>query len=86
MINEKDHPVTWAMLIYELDDAKEHLEALIKKMSQDEIDEQEFRILMGHIYAHLNRACNSRNDQTEDLMQEKWDEYSQFPSDIELNG
>jgi hypothetical protein len=83
MINERDNPVAWAMLLTELDEAREHLEALIKQMSESgAIDEEsEFPVYLGHIYAHLNRAWHSRN-QDESISEDQWPLYSQFPKDI----
>jgi len=57
MINKTKHYVAWALLLTELDDAKEHLESLTQKMLKDgSIDDAEFAVDLGHIYAHLNRA------------------------------
>ena len=64
MINPESEPVAWAMLMYELSDASEHLSALIAQLSDGNstIDEEDFAVQIGHIYAHLNRAWNGRND------------------------
>jgi hypothetical protein len=62
VINNDQNPVQWAMLGYGLDDARKHLEALIDKMSSGAIDETDFAIDLGHIYAHLNRTWNKRSD------------------------
>ena len=57
MINNSTNSVEWALLIYELDDASEHLANLSRKMAnQGAIDSEDFAIQLGHIYAHLNRA------------------------------
>lgn len=87
MINERNNPVAWAMLITELDEAREHLEALISKMSESgEMDEQsEFSVYLGHVYAHLNRAWHSRNH-NEEISEEQWPVFSQFPKDIKPVG
>ena len=87
MINSKSNPVEWAALLYELEDAKEHLESLITQMNSDgAIDEEsEYKIHIGHIYAHINRGWNSRNkigEQTED----ERNLFSSFPNDIESCG
>ena len=72
--------------MYELKDAKEHLIDLINTMnSQGNIDEFDYEINLGHIYAHLNRAWNSRSiigeytDKTRSII-------SAFPKDIEPYG
>jgi hypothetical protein len=42
--------------MHELDDAKEHLETLMREMTDDpEYDEANFPVDLGHIYSHLNR-------------------------------
>ena len=35
MISKKDNPVAWATFMYELEDAKEHLERLIEDLEGD---------------------------------------------------
>ena len=83
MINKVDHPVAWCLLCYELDDAREHIEKLLHVMSSDaEFDETEFRISLGHIAAHLNRAWNAR-DVEEELTEEQWDSFRRYPLDLE---
>ena len=83
MINRKDNYVVWALLTDELADAREHLQDLIDRMEQEEdSDEVAFRYSLGHIYSHLNRAWNRRNERQE-LSDEQWDAFSQFPKDIE---
>lgn len=82
MINSSEQPVEWAMLLYELDDAREHLESLANKMAQSgEISEQAFAIHLGHVYAHMNRAWNSRSLEG-DIPEEDWGRLSQFPEDL----
>ena len=83
MINFNDHPVAWALLAYELSDARDHLDALVTQMANDKvIDEIDFRIQVGHIYSHLNRAWHGRDDQREDVSQAEWEQRSRFPTDI----
>jgi hypothetical protein len=87
MINNKENPVAWAMLITELDEAREHLEDLINEMSESGAidDESEFSVYLGHVYAHLNRAWHSRN-QDEEISEKQWLVFSQFPKDIKPVG
>jgi hypothetical protein len=60
MITKTANPVEWAILMYELDDAKEHLENLIAEITEaDEPDEIDFGMQLEHIYSHLNRAWNA---------------------------
>jgi len=82
MINGKDHPVEWALLAYELDDAIEHLQALSKDfIPNGDIDETDFEVKLGHVYAHLNRAWNSRN-RIGESDQEQLELESRFPTDL----
>ncbi len=82
MIKKDLHQVGWAMLMYELEDAKGHLESMIEEMDKDlGFSEENFRIDLGHIYAHLNRAWQIRN--FEDVSTEERDSEIDFPKDIE---
>ena len=57
MINRKDNPVSWSLLLMGLDEAREHLENLINEMNEaGAVDDSHFSINLGHVYAHLNRA------------------------------
>jgi hypothetical protein len=86
MINSKDNTVAWALLITNLDEAREHLESLTREMAQaGAIEDTEFEVQLGHIYAHLNRVWHSRS-QSEDLTEEQWSVYSQFPKDLKPVG
>ena len=86
MIDPQRDPLAWAMLMYELEDAHEHLGKLIREMKADEVA---FRIDLGHIYAHLNRAWNLRakTDAWHDSSNPGWNtEYEAaraFPTDLE---
>lgn len=86
MINQKTNPVPWSALVSELDDAREHLEKLVADMAATgSIEEEEFRVALGHIYAHLNRAWRTR-DRCEEVAQEDWPEVSRFPTDVDPIG
>lgn len=86
MIDPRRDPLAWSMLMYELADAHEHLGNLIREIQADEVA---FRIDLGHVYAHLNRAWNLRNktDAWHDPSNPGWDtEYEAaraFPTDLE---
>jgi len=83
MINRNDHPVGWAMLLNDLEDAHEHLGNLIKEITTDPgYAEGELRIDLGHIYAHLNRAW-CRRLVVEDFSEEEWSAAGAFPDDLE---
>lgn len=78
--------VAWARMITELDDAQEHLKSLINEMtSKGALEEAELQSSLGHVYAHLNRVWNSRNN-TSEITEIQWREISQFPTDIDLIG
>ena len=48
--------------MYELEDAKEHLESLIIEMNKEgSINEIEYNIQIGHVFAHFYRGWNSRS-------------------------
>ena len=82
MIDSDSYPVAWSLLVAELDDAREHLESLIGEMApQGSYDEEEFRINLGHIYAHLNRAWHSR-DISSEITKDQWPVFSRFPTDV----
>ncbi|HKR62925.1 MAG TPA: hypothetical protein VJZ00_04270 [Thermoanaerobaculia bacterium] len=86
MINAKDNYVAWARWITELDEAREHLTDLIDELVKaGEGEEIAFSIQLGHVYAHLNRAWHSR-DQNEEISEEQWPLFSQFPKDVEPVG
>lgn len=67
----------------ELDDAQEHLRALILEMNAtDDFDEVDLRIQLGHVFSHLNRAWH-RRDKVHGLDQDEWLDASRFPSDLD---
>ena len=83
MISMKPAPVAWAMLMYDLDDAKEDLESLLTQMQNDPaFDEECFRVRLGHIYWHLNRAWNRRTV-ADDLLENNDANAGRFPDDLE---
>lgn len=85
MINS-DNPVAWSQLLYELEDAKEHLENLIASLQNDSAyDEEQFKVELGHVYAHLNRAWNTRNSES-GATKENWEDMSMFPSNLKPVG
>lgn len=62
MINEKQNPVEWALIIMELDEAKEHIESLVSEMTQmGGIEESILQVKLFHAITHLNRIWNRRN-------------------------
>lgn len=83
MINQKDHPLAWCMLMDDLEDAHEHLGNLIKDITAGpDYGEPELRIDLGHVYAHLNRAWRRRT-MTEDFDDGEWETAGAFPEDLD---
>ena len=83
MIDPQSNPVGWALFVYELSDAHEHLGTLLKELSDDpKYSETELRIALGHVYAHLNRAW-FRRKVPEDFPETEWEIATRFPADLE---
>jgi hypothetical protein len=86
MIERETHPVGWALLMYELDDAHDHLGNLLKNIAENpEFSEGDLRVELGHVYAHLNRAWSRRNV-PDDLSKSEWEAASEYPSDLDPIG
>ncbi|MCC6695915.1 MAG: hypothetical protein IT365_09840 [Candidatus Hydrogenedentes bacterium] len=86
MISQDDNPVAWALLLYELDEAREHLGKLIDELSRaGSIEDSTFAVDLGHIYAHLNRVWHAR-DQSHEMSEEQRHKFSQFPTDLDPVG
>ena len=80
MIDRELQPLEWSFLMYELTDALEHLEMLVKDIEQTpDYDQGDFRIDLGHVYAHLNRAWSQSKGAAHD---EDWETLSKFPGDL----
>ncbi|QEG23273.1 hypothetical protein [Mariniblastus fucicola] len=88
MINQQENPVAWAMLMYDLDDANEHLSELIDQMSEAGcVDVEDYRVQLAHVFAHLNRAWNGRDDAELDQPSDLTNSMrNQFPTDLEPIG
>jgi hypothetical protein len=83
MIEAQANPVEWALLLLELDEARDHLATLAAQMVSDgSIDETDYRIQLGHVYSHLNRAWNGRDNKSEPD-QGLWKKQTRFPVDID---
>lgn len=86
MIDKHKNPVEWAGLMYELEDAHEHLGNLISEMMNDpEFDETDFSISLAHVFSHLNRAWYRRHPESE-VNEDTWALASQFPNDLDPIG
>jgi hypothetical protein len=84
MINRDFHPKGWSFLLDDLEDAHAHLGGLLKEIQADpEYSEAEFRIGLGHVYAHLNRAWRRRDIPEDFTDEEEWRRAGAFPDDLE---
>lgn len=82
MLDREGQSVAWSQFMFELTDAQEHLATLIAELnSPEQIDDDEFAVHLGHVYAHLNRAWNSRNLDKQ-ITDENWERSTEFPTDI----
>jgi len=83
MITKESAPVAWAGLMYELEDAQEHLAELILEMNNEaDFDEVNLRIKLAHVFSHLNRAWYRRN-KNDGLDEAEWLCASEFPADMD---
>jgi hypothetical protein len=84
MLSREKHPVAWVMLLDQLADAREHLGALLVQMQTDgAIEEPDFAVQLGHVFAHLNRAWHGRDDATLDTVSEQeFAARSRYPLDL----
>ena len=85
MLTKADHPTGCAMLLYELADAHEHLGKLVAQMNGDgAIDEEDYRVQLGHVFAHLNRAWHGRDDvKLADISEDEFvKQQSEYPIDL----
>jgi hypothetical protein len=80
MIDRNTQFVEWDLFLCELEDAKEHLATLLQEMKGDPCyDENNLRIDLGHVYAHLNRAWWRSVKAMDDNNREA---ASRFPDDL----
>ncbi|MGF1542539.1 MAG: hypothetical protein ACFCU5_19195 [Pleurocapsa sp.] len=83
MINKQDNPVEWTLLMYELEETKEHISKLIEDWySPEDFDEIDFKVQIAHIYTDLNRIYHSR-DRVGKISDKEFVRHSRFPVDIE---
>lgn len=80
MIDREAQFVEWDLFLCELEDAKEHLEGLLREIKGDpSYGEGNLRIDLGHVYAHLNRAWWRSAKILDD---NDWARASKFPDDL----
>ena len=86
MVEARSRPVEWTLLLEELDEAREHLQELVERMNREgRIDEEDYAVRLGHVYAHLNRCWNGR-DRVGEVSDEEFAELSGYPDDLEPIG
>lgn len=82
MISADGQPVEWALMVDDLREANEHLSNLLDGITQDPgYDESQYRVDLGHVMAHLNRAWARRNI-TRELTDDEWNAFRAFPQDL----
>ena len=83
MINRRNHPVGWAQLMSHLNDARDHLSTLITEAEADaEYAEENFRVDLGHVLAHIHRAWYCRNSPN-NLSDAEWEKARDTPQDLD---
>ena len=86
MIDKEGNPVEWAMLLYELEDAREHLSSLVNQMNAaGGIDEVDYAVQLGHVFAHLNRGWNPRSLKGE-IPDGEREKFTRFPDNLDPVG
>jgi hypothetical protein len=87
MVSKDDDYVAWATVVQQLEDAREHLGDLIRRMTEEkDFGEPDLRIDLGHVYSHLNRAWHMRDatgEQVTEFSDEQWAAWSRLPTDLE---
>jgi hypothetical protein len=82
----KDYVVV-AKIAYDLQDASDELSEIMELFRPNiEIDEEEFKWRMAHLYNHLNTAWNVRNlsdNELEFADGKQIDLWKEFPKDLE---
>ncbi|MDB6045948.1 MAG: hypothetical protein JWM63_4499 [Gammaproteobacteria bacterium] len=82
MITREANPVEWTLWMDELSEAHEHLGGLIDKLAVgQDYDESCFRVDIGHVMAHLNRAWARRNVERQ-LTDEEWEKFREYQRDL----
>ncbi|HEX8552798.1 MAG TPA: hypothetical protein VF681_14720 [Abditibacteriaceae bacterium] len=76
-------PLNKIWVSFELQDLAEHLADVLDRLRDEDYDEAEYRIDIGHAFHHLNSAWNARNAEDEEPTEENLKKWAQFPSDIE---
>ena len=69
---------------FHLREALGDLRNLVQELEESEVDVEEFRSIMAHLYHHINSAWNSRSiEQLDDpRITEQFYELALFPTDI----
>jgi predicted transcriptional regulator len=75
-------------VLYHLREALEEIETIIGEIESDtDYSQPEFSVAMSHIYHHINTAWNSRSsseEEAEEVSENNFREWRQFPTDISM--
>jgi hypothetical protein len=75
-------------VLWNLREAAEALTGLIAEMEGNpEYDQGQFELDLNHVYHHINTAWNARNasrDRTEACTEQDFQDWRQFPTDIDM--
>jgi signal transduction histidine kinase len=76
--------VTSESVRFHLREALGDLRNLVQELEESEVDVEEFKSIMAHLYHHINSAWNSRSiEQLDDpRLTEQFYELALFPTDI----
>jgi len=80
--------LNWDFILYNLRDVREQIDEIVKLAEAGDLDEMDFELKMEHAYHHLNFAWNIRHappDRASQCVAEDFNEWSKFPSDLELS-
>lgn len=85
-MDKNENYLVWVQVVDELSEAKEHLDKVIKEITGEaQMLEDDLKVDLGHVYAHLNRTWHLRNSK-EGVEKENWGEISKFRDDLEPVG
>lgn len=81
--DEGERYVARSMVAFELEEAAQHLNRLARRLATEPgYGDPEFRVDLGHVYAHLNRAWNRRAASADAPTDDQFEAWSQFPADV----
>ena len=76
-------------VLFHLKEALEEIENTIKDIEKDlEYEYGDYSVAIAHLYHHINTAWNSRDyseEEAEESSKNKFSEWRQFPTDIDMS-